>query len=891
MTFKHKLAKRMAQNGPDLGRLTAHHFLRSLSTLALLALVTCTGEPGPGDPEAQNSIIQLSVWPQDVSVQPGEQVRFLAFGLTTASDSIPAVVTWSTTGGAISPDGDYTAGSDTGTFRVVATHAQRVWLTDSSAVSVSASSTDVVALALWPRNPSLTVGDSLDFWAVGLTSAGDTVLVDVVWSAEGGSVQGQGRGQGRYKPDRPGQHKVRASADSLADSTTVTTTDVPVASVGVNPGSVTLAVGQTAQLAATPRDAGGNALSGRAVTWTTSAAAVATVNGSGLVTAQGTGTATITATSEGQSGTASVTVSAVPVASVSVSPSSLSLTVGQTGQLTATARDASGNALSGRVVTWTTSAAGAATVNGSGLVTAQGAGTATITATSEGQSGTAAVTVSQVPVASVSVSPSSFSLSVGQTRQLTATPRDANGNVLTGRAVTWTTSAAGVATVNASGLVTAQGAGTATITATSEGQSGTAGATVLVPVASVSVSPSSLSLTVGQTGQLTATPRDANGNPLTGRTVTWTTSASGVATVNGSGLVTARGAGTATITATSEGQTGTASVTVTQAPVATVTVSPSSLSLPVGQAGQLTATLRDANGNTLTGRTVTWTTSAAGVATVNGSGLVTALALGTATITATSEGRSGTAAVSVTASQGQYPNQPAGAIPLHTWVMDFSSVVPTSPETNAQPWFFTDPSRLVWSTTVSDPTAPVNPSRVGRLEINPSNVSLPLYGNSIERLNSNSKFVPPSGAKKIYWSYWFKYLPGTVTYAYQFKQTEMFYSSTGGMIVATNGSETEPWYLEFYNWNGTTVQNLIGARTIVTGQWYHVEVVIDQTTWRHQMFVNGQPYIDGVASVHGIGQPQEFGLVWVYGGGGPGLKPLDRSIYMYWDQLYMSYVP
>ena len=83
-----------------------------------------------------------------------------------------------------------------------------------------------------------------------------------------------------------------------------------------------------------------------------------------------------------------------------------------------------------------------------------------------------------------------------------------------------------------------------------------------MPVATVTVSPGSLTLAVGQTGQLTATVRDGAGTVLTGRPITWTTNAGGVATVNGSGLVQALGAGTATITATSEGKTGTATVQV-----------------------------------------------------------------------------------------------------------------------------------------------------------------------------------------------------------------------------------------------------------------------------------------------------------------------------------------
>ncbi len=87
-----------------------------------------------------------------------------------------------------------------------------------------------------------------------------------------------------------------------------------------------------------------------------------------------------------------------------------------------------------------------------------------------------------------------------------------------------------------------------------------------VPVATVTVSPASAGEQVGQTVQLTATPRDSAGNPLVGRTVTWATSNAAVDTVSATGLVTGVLAGSTTITATSEGQSGTASVTVTTLP-------------------------------------------------------------------------------------------------------------------------------------------------------------------------------------------------------------------------------------------------------------------------------------------------------------------------------------
>ncbi len=84
------------------------------------------------------------------------------------------------------------------------------------------------------------------------------------------------------------------------------------------------------------------------------------------------------------------------------------------------------------------------------------------------------------------------------------------------------------------------------------------------PVASVAVSPATASVAVGQTVQLTATPKDTSGTSLTGRSVSWATSAPGVATVSGSGLARGVAAGTAVITGTSEGKSGTARVTVSR---------------------------------------------------------------------------------------------------------------------------------------------------------------------------------------------------------------------------------------------------------------------------------------------------------------------------------------
>ena len=165
-------------------------------------------------------------------------------------------------------------------------------------------------------------------------------------------------------------------------------------------------------------------------------------------------------------------------------------------------------------------------------------------------------------------------------------------------------------------------------------------------VASVTVSPTGQTLAPTETVQLTAAVKDGSGNPMTGRTVTWTTSANDKASVSAAGLVTAVAPGSATITATADGKSGSAQITVT-APVASVAVSASSTTLVPQQTLQLSVVLKDQAGTTLSGRTVTWASSSPTSATVSNAGLVTALALGTTTITATSEGKSGTLALTV----------------------------------------------------------------------------------------------------------------------------------------------------------------------------------------------------------------------------------------------------
>src|SRR5688500_3551495 len=141
--------------------------------------------------------------------------------------------------------------------------------------------------------------------------------------------------------------------------------------------------------------------------------------------------------------------------------------------------------------------------------------------------------------------------------------------------VTYATSNTTIATVNFSGVVTGVTPGKATITGASGGKAGTAEVTVTpTPVSSVTISPSQPTIVVGRTITLTAQARAANGQPLSGRTVIWSSGAPSIATVSSSGVVNGVRVGTAVIFASIVGVLGHTNVNVVPVPVATVTVSP-----------------------------------------------------------------------------------------------------------------------------------------------------------------------------------------------------------------------------------------------------------------------------------------------------------------------------
>ena len=168
-------------------------------------------------------------------------------------------------------------------------------------------------------------------------------------------------------------------------------------------------------------------------------------------------------------------------------------------------------------------------------------------------------------------------------------------------------------------------------------------------VASVHISPSSVTLAAHGSATLTATGTDASGQPVASLRVGWSSKDPSIASVDDNGNVTAGASqGSTMIVARSANGAGDSITVQVHAPVDHIVVAPTSLSLAVGKTGAVGAELRDETGHLIDDRAATWTSSDPSVATVTATGTVTAVKIGTATLTAAAEGKSATVAVTVT---------------------------------------------------------------------------------------------------------------------------------------------------------------------------------------------------------------------------------------------------
>jgi uncharacterized protein YjdB len=347
--------------------------------------------------------------------------------------------------------------------------------------------------------------------------------------------------------------------------------DMSIVVVEVAPNARTLTVGDTMLVQAYPKTASGQIRGDAAVQWSSANQAIAQVTPRGqnvLVRAQSAGTVEVLALSEGKEGrvTVSVVEAQLPVASLQIADGADSVLIGQSVRFNAVARAADGTVIGGRRVTWQVNDLTLGTIAGPDdgsymVLTAHRAGTVTLTASVEGRLVQRAVRLTpavQTPVHSIMFDPPQgvISLYTSDTHVLRVRAYAIDGAELTGRTVSFRSADSTVATVDATGRVTARAVGNTDVIATVEGKTAAVAIDVRSRITRIDVTPFGPSkLAVGDEVTVQATARDANGGVLQ-LPITWRSSNEPVATVDASGRVTARAAGYATITANAEGQQG-----------------------------------------------------------------------------------------------------------------------------------------------------------------------------------------------------------------------------------------------------------------------------------------------------------------------------------------------
>ena len=358
--------------------------------------------------------------------------------------------------------------------------------------------------------------------------------------------------------------------------------------VVVTPTTATVPIGATQQFTAS----GGAA----PYSWSVANPAIGSIDNAGVFRGLAAGTTTVQATdATGNTGTSGT----VTVTQLVVTPNTANLGVGATLQFTAEGGAAP--------IAWTVSNTAVAAIDSAGLLTALAPGSTTVTAT---DANGVAATTGAITVSQIAVTPTTALLSIDQTAQFSA-----SGGVAP---YAWSSSNLAVATIDASGLLTAVGAGLATVTATdSNGVSGSSGT---IEVRAIAVTPQTATRVIGQTLQFTATG---------GRTpYVWSVSDPAVASIDANtGLLTALAAGSVIVTAVdADGIAGRSGQITVTADNHVVTVTPDTATVRVQRSMQFSATGGLAP--------YTWSLSNPAVGTISSAGLFRARRPGTTTVIA-----------------------------------------------------------------------------------------------------------------------------------------------------------------------------------------------------------------------------------------------------------------
>ncbi len=387
--------------------------------------------------------------------------------------------------------------------------------------------------------------------------------------------------------------------------------------------------------------------------------------------------------------------------SITITPSSLSLAkgLGQPLQATGHFSDMTSQNLT-TAVTWASSNPAVATISTSGQLNTSGTGTATITATFRAAQGSASITVTPAVLTALAVNTVNASIPLGLSAQFTATATfsDSTTQDLTA-SVSWSSSNPAVATIGATGLLQTKAQGSTNISAQLSGVNSPAVAFQVAAAAltSLAIAPADPAIAKGLSQQFTASGSftDGTSRDLT-NSVTWSSTATSVATIQPSGLAQSLAVGQTSITAQAAGLSGTVQadtgLTVGSAALRALAISPSPGSVPLGSqlSFSATGTFTDNSTQDMT-QSVSWDSTNVDIATVSNSGgqkgIATSAGIGSTTITAASGAINSGAAINVT---------PGGNVTVSI-APRWTSLTATQPQTFSASVQNTSNIKVTWS--------------------------------------------------------------------------------------------------------------------------------------------------------------------------------------------------
>lgn len=526
--------------------------------------------------------------------------------------------------------------------------------------NITVTAPAISSITITPAVFSIASGQSKQISALGVYSNGTSqdVSSQVTWNSQtpaSASVSSSGLVTGVSV----GSSTITATLGSATGSAVATITSAQLQSILVTPATASVATGQTQAFAANGIFSDGSTSDiTSSVSWNSSATNFATINATGLATGVSAGTSTISASSGSASQTpATLTVTPAVLTEIDIAPDGQYIPVGGQFQLTLTGTYSDNTTQTITNANWSSAETSFATVDpNTGIVTGvanSNNNPITITATYGGMSTTTTVYITSAVPESLQLTPTTASIASGTTQQFSANVVYSDGSIQPVTAgLTWVSSSSSVAGINASGLATGVAPGQTTITAGYDSMTATASLTVSPAVlTNIVVTPVTTVVGINGNVQFTATGvfSDNSTQDLTAQ-ADWISSNASFALISAGGLATGQSAGTTTITAFYDGVSGSGTLTVSTATLVSIAISPANPIVPPHSKIQLTAIGTFSDGSQLVLSGVSWHTTSARYAMVNGNGILRTKKSTTKPITvyATLNGVTGTTGVNVT---------------------------------------------------------------------------------------------------------------------------------------------------------------------------------------------------------------------------------------------------